>query len=109
MTVISGAKPSIVPSLSSISATTQSLEPTRPGGTAASLNRPPRSQPQGKPARRSAVTSMPVVVVLPCAPTTATSFRSRSTSASISPRRTTGSPRAAACTRAGWPGGMADE
>ena len=101
MTVISGAKPSIVPSLSSISATTQASAPSRPGGSDPSANNPPSSQPQGKPARCNAVISMPVVVVLPCAPTIATSFRSRSNSASISPRRTCGTPRSTARTRAG--------
>ena len=49
MTVISGAKPSMVPSLSSISATTHSSGPSRPGGSNPSDSSPPSSQPQGNP------------------------------------------------------------
>ena len=102
------ANRAIVPSLSSTSATTHSLEPT-PAGGVESLKRPPATKPAGKPARRSAVTSMAVVVVFPCDPQTATSLLSRSTSASSSPRRTHGRPRAAAPANEGCESGIAED
>src|ERR1019366_418165 len=49
ITVISGEKQPIVPSLSSTSATTHSLEPTAAGGVE-SLKSPPATYPAGNPA-----------------------------------------------------------
>ncbi len=70
---------------------------------------PPFTTVGSSPPASSSVATIVVVVVLPCVPAIATFDFSRMSSASISARRTTGSPRARAASSSGLPALIAEE
>ncbi len=74
-----------------------------------STRTPPTATVGSSPARSKIVASMPVVVVLPCVPATATSRCPRVSSASISPRVTIRTLRARAAAYSGLSRAIADE
>ena len=99
------------PSLSSTSATAQSLRPSRsgPASPSGSGTRPPTMAVASRPAARSRWPVIAVVVVLPWDPAIATTCCSSRHSASSAPRPTISTPRARAATSSGLSCAIADE
>ena len=101
ITATSGFRRRKLPSLSSASATSQSLLPSRALAPAAS-SWPPITKVGSSPPAASTLASSEVVVVLPWVPATAMPRRKRISSASISARGTIGMRRSRASSSSGF-------